>query len=220
MNDLFLGRCDFPIRLYKLLGQGCVKERLRSSLRKLYGRYGDLIKQYEFPSTECYTLFWMMTIYSDTLYWSGISPIFDLITDLDIFTELDFLPNCEVSIEHLQRVWHANRGRLLLRTPGPVSLWAWKCSNVESNLSWTCLVSGLLTFEHPSVLPFCFERSMACKTLQYSIIWICVCNIRIRVRFLDMCVCKISICVCDIWLCVWYMSICVCDIWLGVCSIS
>ena len=31
----------------KLLGQGYVKERLRSSLRKLYGRYGDLIKQYE-----------------------------------------------------------------------------------------------------------------------------------------------------------------------------
>ena len=31
----------------KLLGQGYVKERLRSSLRKFYGRYGDLIKQYE-----------------------------------------------------------------------------------------------------------------------------------------------------------------------------
>ena len=30
-----------------LLGQGYVKERLRSSLRKVYGRYGDLIKQYE-----------------------------------------------------------------------------------------------------------------------------------------------------------------------------
>ena len=29
----------------------------------------------------------------------------------------------EVSIEHLQRVRHANRGRLLLRTPGPVPLW-------------------------------------------------------------------------------------------------
>ena len=31
----------------KLLEQGYVKERLKSSLRKLYGRYGDLIKQYE-----------------------------------------------------------------------------------------------------------------------------------------------------------------------------
>ena len=30
----------------KLLGQGYVMERLRSSLRKFYGRYGDLIKHY------------------------------------------------------------------------------------------------------------------------------------------------------------------------------
>ena len=29
------------------------------------------------------------------------------------------------------------------------------CSNVETNLSLTCLVSGLLNFEHPSVLLFC-----------------------------------------------------------------
>ena len=33
----------------KLLSQGYVNERLRSSLRKFYGRYGDLIKRYEPP---------------------------------------------------------------------------------------------------------------------------------------------------------------------------
>ena len=33
----------------KLLGQGYVKERLKSSLRKFYCRYGDLTKQYEVP---------------------------------------------------------------------------------------------------------------------------------------------------------------------------
>ena len=33
----------------KLLGQEYVKERLKSSLRKFYGRYGDLTKQYEVP---------------------------------------------------------------------------------------------------------------------------------------------------------------------------
>ena len=53
----------------KLLGQGYVKERLKSSLKKFYGRYGDLGKQYEVPSPECYTTFWMMTTYSDTLHW-------------------------------------------------------------------------------------------------------------------------------------------------------
>ena len=31
----------------KLLEQEYVKERLKSSLRKFYGRYEDLIKQYE-----------------------------------------------------------------------------------------------------------------------------------------------------------------------------
>ena len=33
----------------KLLGQGYVKERLKSSLRKFYGQYGDLTKQNEVP---------------------------------------------------------------------------------------------------------------------------------------------------------------------------
>ena len=55
----------------------------------------------------------------------------------------------------MQRVRHANRGRLLLRTPGPVPFGTYMCSNVETNLSWICLVSGLLNFEHPSVLLFC-----------------------------------------------------------------
>ena len=36
----------------KLLEQGYVKERLKSSLRKFYGRYGDLIKQYEISLSQ------------------------------------------------------------------------------------------------------------------------------------------------------------------------
>ena len=39
------------------------------------------------------------------------------------------------------------------------------CSNVETNLSLTCLVSGLLNFEHPSVLLFCLRGQLNC--LQY-----------------------------------------------------
>ena len=34
------------------------------------------------------------------------------------------------------------------------------CSNVETNLSWTCLVPGLLSFEHSSVLLFCFVNRL------------------------------------------------------------
>ena len=49
-----------------LLGQGYIKERLRSSLRKFYGRYGDLIKHYEVPLSRMLHDI-MMTTYSDTL---------------------------------------------------------------------------------------------------------------------------------------------------------
>ena len=44
MNVLFWWRRDFP---KKLLWQGYVKERFKSSLRKSYSQYGDFIKQYE-----------------------------------------------------------------------------------------------------------------------------------------------------------------------------
>ena len=36
----------------ELLGQGYVRERLKSSLRNFYGRYGDLIKHYEVPLSQ------------------------------------------------------------------------------------------------------------------------------------------------------------------------
>ena len=69
----------------KLLGQGYVKERLKSSLRKFYGRYGDLTKQYEVPPPECYTT---TPSIDRTLHQ------FLTITDLDLITEFDLLPNC------------------------------------------------------------------------------------------------------------------------------
>ena len=60
--------------------------------------------------------------------------------------------------------------------------WTCVCSNVETNLSWTCLVSGLLSFEHPSVLLFCFLPDcesfvtvVACqqRTLTFPDTWPC-----------------------------------------------
>ena len=48
---------------------------------------GILSNNMRSPSPECYTTFWMMSIYSDTLHWSGITPIFDHISDLDLITE-------------------------------------------------------------------------------------------------------------------------------------
>ena len=40
-----------------------------------------------------------------------------------------------------------------------------KCSNVETNISWTCLVSGLLSFEHPSVLLFLLRTCLRTSIL-------------------------------------------------------
>ena len=108
----------------KLLGQGYVKERLRSSLRKFYGRYRDLIKQYEVPLSRMlhdilddYHLQWhppLIRHYTNFWPYCWSWPYYRIW----LFTYLR-----EVSIEHLQRVRHANRGRLLLRPPGPVPLW-------------------------------------------------------------------------------------------------
>ena len=78
----------------KLLGQGYVKERLKSSLGRFYGRYGDLTKQYEVPLSRMlrdildddhiqwhpplighYTNFWPLLIWT-------------------LLPKFDFLPNC------------------------------------------------------------------------------------------------------------------------------
>ena len=61
------------------------------------------------PLIRHYTNFW-------PYYWSG--PCYRIW----LFTQLR-----EVSLEHLQRVRHANRGRLLLRTPGPIPWDTWSC---------------------------------------------------------------------------------------------
>ena len=39
----------------KLLGQGYFMGRLKSSLRKFYGRYGDLIKSLPLPNVTCHS---------------------------------------------------------------------------------------------------------------------------------------------------------------------
>ena len=80
---------------------------------------------------------------------------FFTITDLDLITKFDFLPNCAMfplnicngcgmQIEDAYSSWH-----LVLYHFGTCT-----CSYVETNFFWTCLVSGLLNFEHPSALLF------------------------------------------------------------------
>ena len=107
------------------------------------------------PSPECYMTFWMMTIYSDTLHWSGITPIFDPITDLHLISEFAF----SLIASGFHRTF-ATVAECQQRTLTPPDTWScptfgtFKCSQVETYISWTCLVSGLFSFEHPSVLLF------------------------------------------------------------------
>ena len=80
----------------KLLEQGYVKERLKSSLRKLYGRFGDLIKQYEVSLSQLLN----DILWPDNIQWQPP-------TDQTLYQSRPFTEFWEVSIEHLRRVWHA-----------------------------------------------------------------------------------------------------------------
>ena len=91
---------------------------------------------------------------------------------LDLITEFDFLPNCT------RFPWNIcngcgmptedaySSGHLVLSHFGTCM-----CSNVETNLSWACLVSGLLNFEHPSVLLFCLTNNQRGRGSGPSLFW-------------------------------------------------
>ena len=78
-------------------------------------------------------------------------------TDTDRFQYWTLLPILTLLLNFggfhrtLQRVRLANRGCLLLRTPGPVPFGTCICSNVETILSWTCHVYG--PFEFRTCIP-------------------------------------------------------------------
>ena len=70
----------------------------------------------------------------------------NLLPNWTLIPILTLLPNVGGFHRTLQRVRLANRGRLLLRTPGPVSFGTCICSNIETILSWTCHVYGPFEF--------------------------------------------------------------------------
>ena len=130
-----------------LLEKGYVKERLKSSLRKFYGRYVDLIRQYEVSLSQVLN----DILWPDHIQWQPP-------TDLTLYRTRHFTEFWVVSIEHLRRVWHADRGRLLLRTPDPVPLGLAYVLLVETNpFQNLSLFYRTMLFEYPSVLSrFCF----------------------------------------------------------------
>ena len=99
-----------------------------------------------------------MIIYSNNLHWSHISLNCDIVTKLDANTIFDVITLFrKVSIGHLQQMRLENRGRLFLRTPGPLPHETCICSKVETIHSWTCHVYG----------PFEFRTSLVTSILLY-----------------------------------------------------
>ena len=89
-------------------------------------------------------------------------------TDQTLYRTRPFTEFWVVSIEHLRRVWHADRGRLLLRTPGPVPLGLAYVLLVETNpFPNLSLLYRTMLFEYPSVLSrFCFILHEVCYYTQ------------------------------------------------------
>ena len=108
------GRRDFQINSSN---RDTSRNAMKSSLRKFYDRYGDLIKQYEVSLSQMLN----EIPWPDHIQWQPP-------TDLTLYRTRPFTEFWVVSIEHLRGVWHADRGRLLLRTPGPIPFGTCICS--------------------------------------------------------------------------------------------
>ena len=143
----------------KLLRQRYVRERLKSSLGKFYGRYGDLIKQHDVPLSRLLQDI-LEHDHTHTLLWLNIALNRDLGTELYLITCIEFTKLREVSMEDLQRVSHDNKGRLLLRTPGPVPFGTWMFSNVDSSISWAGHISWLWISNFPLHFDFCLSSNV------------------------------------------------------------
>ena len=110
MNVLFWGTGDFPVSYSK-----------RDTSWNAWNRYsgsfmvdtGILFSNMKFPSHECYMTFWPLT--NSDYPTNRLSTNFMTLIPTLTFTELRV-----VSMEHLQRVWHASGERLPYRTPGSV----------------------------------------------------------------------------------------------------
>ena len=82
--------------------------------------------------------------------------------DQTLYRTRPFTEYWEVSIEHLRRVWLADRWRLLLRIRGAVPLGLAYVLLVETNPFSELVV--ILLFEYPSVLSrFCSEQFISCR---------------------------------------------------------
>ena len=109
----------------------------KSSLRKFYGRYGDLTKQYEVPlSRMLHDILDDDHIVTPFIDRTLILRQFLTVTDLDFITEFDFLPNyamfpCNICNGCGMPTEEAYSSRHLVLSHFGTCM----CDNVETNLS-------------------------------------------------------------------------------------
>ena len=141
----------------KLLGQGFVKEYLKSSLTKFYGPYGDLIKHYEVSLSQM--LHDILGHNHKQWHPQLIRHYTNLWNHYQTLLYNRFWPYNQTSggfHRTLQRVPIANRGRLLIPTPGRVPFGTCFCSNIETIPSWTRHVYGPFEFRISLDTSICF----------------------------------------------------------------
>ena len=120
------------------------------------------------PSPKCHMTLWDVVIYSDTLNWSIITPIFEPNTELDLITNFDLITKFrEVSIEHCNGCGQPTEdayssGHLVLSHLGLAFVLMLRPFFPELVMS-----TDLLSFEHPSVLLFCLQSLFDSKTLDF-----------------------------------------------------
>ena len=131
MNVLYWEPGDFPVSYSN-------RDTSRNAWNRHSGSFmvdmGILFSNMKYPSHECKMTFWSLT--------NSDFPTDQTFHQFhDLHTELDINRLWVVSMEHLQRVWHASRERLPFRTPGSVPhCGTCLCSNCWDQIPRTCHV--------------------------------------------------------------------------------
>ena len=142
----------------KLLGQGYVKKRLKSSLRKFCGRYGDLTKQYEVPLSR------MLHDILDDDHIRWHPPLIGHYTNFWPLLIWTLLPNLTfyLIVQGFHRTY-ATGAACQQRTLTPPDTWSCPTLGLACVLmSWTCLVSGFWISNTPRYFSFASKAGKNC----------------------------------------------------------
>ena len=162
MNVLFWGRCDFPISSRAGIFQGTFEIVSKEVLWSVRGSYLTIWGP-PLSNVTGHSGWWPQTVtpfIDKTLHQFWQLLIWTLSPNLTFYLIVQGFHRTYATGAASQQKDAYSSGHLVLSHFGTCM-----CSNVETNLSWTCPVSELLNFEHPSVLLFAFALLLVCLVL-------------------------------------------------------